>query len=143
MVFFWLRSLSLGELFWAFVFLNLLFWGIFLIRVFWKSEGLYYLWVFSVIFWLVGGLSFGLKWYRVQSDDRGVIVDREARVLSGPHPSDTVLFKLHEGTIVHEERSEDGWVLIKLTENRRGWVSRRSMERIRPEKKGGAPRFNH
>ena len=41
--FFWLRSFNLNELFWSFAILNLLFWAVLIIRLFQKSEWLYYM----------------------------------------------------------------------------------------------------
>ena len=129
--FFWLDSLSLYELFWSFALLNVLFWGVLLTRQFHRSEWNYYLSVLLVVFWCIGGVSFGLKWYQVGTDDRAVVLEQEANILAGPDIQDTVLFKLHEGAIVHHERSEDGWSLIRLQDNKRGWVKAEVIERIR------------
>jgi tetratricopeptide (TPR) repeat protein len=131
MAFFWLDALSLNELFWGFAVLNVLFWGTLLTRLFYRSEWNYYLSVLLVVFWFIGGVSFGLKWYQVETDDRAVILEQEANILAGPDIKDTILFKLHEGAIVHHERSEDGWSLIRLQDNKRGWVKAESVERIR------------
>ena len=131
MAFFWLDALSLQEVFWGFGILNVLFWGILLIRLIYPSEWNYYLsFVFLVLF-LIGGTSFGLKWYQVRTDGRAVILEKEVNILSGPDIQDTVLFKLHEGSIVHYERSEDGWVLIHLPDKKRGWVEAESIEPIK------------
>jgi len=51
-------------------------------------------------------------------------------VLAGPDNQDTVLFKLHAGTIVHVERSEDGWSLVRLPDKKRGWVRADTIESI-------------
>ena len=42
--------------------------------------------------------------------------------LAGPQVGDTLLFRLHEGTIVHGERSDSGWKLISLQDGKRGWI---------------------
>lgn len=120
--FFWLDSLSMAEMFWAFALLNVLFWGILFIRLFHRMEWTYYLFLILLIFWVIGGTSFGLKWYQARSDDRVVVLKKEVSILAGPDVRDTVLFKLHEGTIVHHERSEDGWSLVHLPDKKRGWV---------------------
>ena len=122
MTLFWLKSLNLHELFWSFAILNALFWGILLARIFFLSELTYFLFLVLLVFWLIAGVSFGSKWYQVKHDDRSVILMKEANVLAGPHGQDTVLFRLHEGTIVHHERSEDGWSLIRLPDKKRGWI---------------------
>jgi len=130
MAFFWLDSLSLHELFWSFAILNVLFWGILLTRLFHRSEWNYYLSLVLVVLWLIWGISFGLKWNHVGTDDRAVILEQEVNILAGPDIQDTVLFKLHEGTIAHHERSEDGWFLIRLPDKKRGWIKAEAVERI-------------
>ena len=79
-----------------------------MIQLFRKPEWSYYLLLLTLSIWFVAGLSFGLKYYWVSSDDRAMILEKEVNILAGPEQGDTVLFKLHEGTLVHQERSEDG-----------------------------------
>ena len=129
--FFWLDSLSMAELFWGFAFLNILFWGTLFVRLFFRMEWTYYLFLILLIFWLIGGTSFGLKCYQKFTDDRAVVLNQQVNILAGPDVRDTVLFKLHEGTIVHHERSEDGWSLVHLPDKKRGWVQSESVELIR------------
>jgi len=128
--FFWLKSFGLSELFWGFTVVNLLFWGILLIRLFLKSEWTYYFSIAFLILWLVTGLSLGLKGYDMARDDRAVILSPEADILAGPDAGDTILFRLHEGAIVHYERSEDGWSLIHLSGKKRGWVKVGAVEPV-------------
>jgi tetratricopeptide (TPR) repeat protein len=130
MTFFWLDSVSLNELFWSFAILNILFWTSLLTRLFFRSEWNYYLPLILVVLWLIVGLSFGLKWYQVETDDRAVILEKEVNILAGPDENDTVLFKLHEGSIVHHERSEDGWYLVSLPDKKRGWIEAEAVELI-------------
>jgi len=40
------------------------------------------------------------------------------------------LFKVHAGTIVHYDRAEDDWVLLQLSESKRGWVRNNQIQRI-------------
>lgn len=128
--FFWLENVNLNEIFWVFVFLNSFFFGILLIRLFYRAEWTFYLFVLFLIFMIIGSVSFGLKWYHVQNDDRAVILKGEVAALAGPDVNDTVLFKMHQGAIVHYERSEDGWVLINLATDKRGWIKSTDLERI-------------
>jgi tetratricopeptide (TPR) repeat protein len=131
MTFFWLESLSLQEVFWGFAFVNVLFWAVLLVRFFWRSDWTYYLFLILIIFWLISGLSFGVKWHMIRTDSRAVILTKKLNVLAGPHVQDTLLFKLHEGAIVNHERSEDGWALIRLPGQKRGWVKAEAIGRIR------------
>jgi tetratricopeptide (TPR) repeat protein len=131
--FFWLDSLSVRELFWTFAVLNLLFWMVLLSRLFNRSDLAYYLLLTVAIFWAIGGLSFGIKWYQAETDDRAVVIPKEVSIFSGPDERATVLFKLHSGTVVHKERSEDGWALVHFSGERRGWAKGGQIERIRPD----------
>ena len=128
--FFWLNDLTFSELFWSFAVLNTAFFSILLTRLFYRAEWTYYLFLILLIFTAVAACSSGLKWYELDTDDRAVILNEEVNVRSGPDPQDTVLFKIHEGTMVHHERSEDGWVLVHLSEEKRGWVQAKDLERI-------------
>jgi tetratricopeptide (TPR) repeat protein len=128
--FFWLDTLTLGEVSWSFAILNLLFWTVLLVRCFRRSEWTYYASLILVVLWIIAGASFGLKYFQVKNDDRAVILDKEVKVLAGPHGQDTVLFKLHEGAMVHMERSEGGWSLIRLPDEKRGWVKMEAVEKI-------------
>jgi hypothetical protein len=132
MAFFWLPSVSQSELFWCFAILNLLLWAALLIRLFHRSEWLFYTFLLVLCLWLVTGLSLGMKWAQVHDDHRAVILKKEVEVLAGPHGGDTVLFKLHEGAIVEQERSEGGWRLIRLPDKKRGWLPEVSLELISP-----------
>jgi tetratricopeptide (TPR) repeat protein len=123
--------LSLDEVFSCFAALNVLFWAVVWIRLFFQWEWTYYLSITLLILWAIAALCFGLKWYQDRSDDRAVILQKEVRILAGPDIEDTVLFKLHEGTLVHCERSEDGWMLIHLPDKKRGWVTAEAVERIK------------
>ena len=130
--FFWIDSVNLKELFWTFAAINLLFWAILIARRFSRSELLYYGLLFSTAFWLLAGISFGVKWVQVEWDDRAVVVQEEINVLSGPDMMDTVLFKLHEGTIVNLERAEGGWSLVEISKDKRGWTAPGTVVPIRP-----------
>jgi tetratricopeptide (TPR) repeat protein len=139
--FFWLDSLSMAELFKGFALINILFWGILFLRLFHRKEWTYYFFLIFLIFWLIGGVSFGLKWYQRGTDDRAVIIQEEVNILAGPDVKDTVLFKLHEGSILHYERSEDGWSLVHLPDGKRGWLKSKDIQLIslRHHAKTGSP----
>jgi tetratricopeptide (TPR) repeat protein len=128
--FFWLDDLTFSELFWSFFVLNVSFFLILLIRLFYRAEWTYYLFFILLIFAMITAAAFGYKWYRLNTDTRAVILNEEVNVRSGPDPYDTVLFKLHEGAIVKQERSEDGWALVHLSREKRGWVPAKDLERI-------------
>ncbi len=62
-----------------------------LLRVFVKSDWSYYLVMVLMFMWGLSGLSFGLKFYEIATDSRGVVISRQADVLAGPEEGDTVL----------------------------------------------------
>jgi tetratricopeptide (TPR) repeat protein len=128
--FFWLDDLSPREVFRIFAIINIAFWGVLLVRLFARPEWSYYFLLTLAVLWLLCGVSFGLKRYQVDRDDRAVILPTELDVLAGPDVGDTVLFKLHAGTLAHFERSEDGWALIRLQDKKRGWVRGDAIARI-------------
>ncbi|MDY6952569.1 MAG: tetratricopeptide repeat protein [Thermodesulfobacteriota bacterium] len=128
--FFWLHTMTLHELSWGFVVVNLFFWAVLLVRLFRPSEWTFYASLILLVLWLLAGASFGVKYFQEQTDDRAVILAEEADVLAGPATEDTLLFKLHEGAIVLLERSEDGWSLVSLSDNKRGWVQKKGLEKI-------------
>lgn len=128
--FFGLDSLNLYETFFAFTVLNVFFFFILGTRLFKKTELSYYLSIFLVIIISIGACVLALKWYGWISDKRAVILSDEVEVLAGPDPKDTVLFKLHEGAVVHYERSEGDWVLLHLSKDKRGWTKSSQLERI-------------
>jgi tetratricopeptide (TPR) repeat protein len=128
--FFWLDATTLRELLWAFALLNVIFWGLLVLRLFSRPEWTYYVFIVLLIFWLVVGTSLGVKWYQLKTDQRAVILAPVVDVLAGPEANDTVLFKLHEGTIVHRERTEDGWSLIRVSTSKRGWIESSTIEQV-------------
>ena len=132
MAFFWLPSVSQSELFWCFAILNMLLLTALLIRLFHRAEWLFYLLLLVLCLWMITGVSLGMKWAQVHNDHRAVILQKEVEALAGPHEGDTILFKLHEGAIVEQEREEGGWRLIRLPDKKRGWLPEESLELISP-----------
>jgi hypothetical protein len=137
---FWLGSLTLAEFFWCFALANVLFWGILAIRIYSRTEWTYSLIFLLLGFWLLAGISFGVKWQQTRTDDRAVVLQTEVSVLAGPDRRDTLLFRLREGTVVHLERSEEGWSLVRLSDGRRGWLRTESSEWIASRSPGWAAR---
>jgi tetratricopeptide (TPR) repeat protein len=130
-VFFWLDSFSLNELFVCFAILNILFFASLVLRLVLRCEWTFTLMVTVLVIWLVAGPSLGVKWYQGAYDNRAVIIAGEAAVLAGPDARDTELFKLHAGTMVISERMESGWVLVRISDEKRGWVQEASLGLLR------------
>jgi len=125
-----LDSLNLYEVFLVFTIFNVFFFFILGTRLYKKTEWSFYLSIFLVIVIGIGGCALALKWYQFTTDNRAVVLSDEVKVRAGPDPGDTALFKIHEGTVVHHERSEGDWVLLYLSKNKRGWAPSKQLERI-------------
>ena len=125
-----LDSVNLYEALFAFTLLYFFFFSMICIRLFKKTEWTYYLSIFLAIMISVGAFTLSLKWYAWVTDNRAIVLSEELEVLAGPDAKDTVLFKLHVGTMVDAERNEGDWVLINLSKEKRGWVRSSQLERI-------------
>jgi hypothetical protein len=65
-----------------------------------------------------------------RSRDRGVVLEEEVSVFSGPSRDASVQFKVHEGTIVSVRDARPGWVRVDLPGDLTGWVDAESLDRI-------------
>ena len=126
-----LGRFNLYEIFFAFTLLNVLFFSLLGIRRFKRTEWTYYLSIFLGIVISIGACAVALKWYAWATDNRAVILAEEVVVQAGPDSRDTHLFKLHAGTVVDVERTENDWTLLQLSKDKRGWVESNQLERIR------------
>jgi len=129
--FFWTDSLTLLETGMVFAVINVLLWTLLLIRLWRRSEWSFYALLVCTAVWFVSGAALGWKWYALAHDSRAVVVVDEARVLAGPDPQDTLLFKLHDGAMVVRERRESGWELIRVSKDKRGWIRADQLSAIR------------
>lgn len=136
--FFWLDYFSLNEMFILFVFVNALFFTAWILRLTLRHEWTFSFLITMLVFWSITGPSLGLKWYQIVADSRAVILAPEVSVLAGPDPKDTELFKLHAGTVIRAERSEGGCSLIRIAEDKRGWVKKEAIGFIVKSKGEGA-----
>jgi tetratricopeptide (TPR) repeat protein len=125
-----LGSLNRYEIFFGFVLLNVLFFVLLCIRLYKKTEWTYYLSIFLAILIGIGGCALALKWTARATDNRAVVLSQEVLVQAGPDSRNTVLFKLHAGTLVRVERTENDWTLLKLSKDKRGWAESNQLERI-------------
>ncbi len=130
-IFFWLDSFSPDEIFIIFSIINFLFFSVLILRMFMNKEWTFIVLIIFLVAWLGAGVSFGVKYYQVASDNRAAILAPEAPVLAGPDSKDTELFKLHAGAIVKTEKKEGSWSLIKIQGDKRGWIPDSSIGMIK------------
>lgn len=69
------------------------------------------------------GLFLGTRIYHLESDTAAVVTVEQAIARSGPEPTQTIVFIVHEGTTVHVERNEGQWSLVRLPSGLGGWVA--------------------
>jgi len=109
---------------------NLMLFLFLTIRIFFRAEWIFYVIIVFSICWIVSGISFGIMLKQTIFDDRVVILAKEVDVLAGPDKEDTLLFKVHEGTLAYQERNESGFSLIRLPDSKRGWLVSSAIEAI-------------
>ncbi len=127
---FWYSRLNVFELTLAFLVAHAGFWTIMTIRLFLKRDILTIALYFFLLCSGTLGCSAAIKWYTTYGTCRGVVTEQQILVRAGTSTSDTVLFKLHEGTEFSWLKERDGWIEITLCDNKRGWVKKSVVERI-------------
>ena len=128
---FWYYWFNIIEFTHIFLAINFLLWTALSIKVFYKNDVLrmvsYALLFCAVVF----SSSFAAKLYNFYFVDRGVVIAKEITVRAGNSPNDTVLFNLHEGTEFFWTETNNGWVKVRLCDNKKGWVKKEVVERIK------------
>jgi len=127
---FWYEKLSSQELLAAFLLANLLFWLLLAIRGLARSEIISTVTYALLFITLVLGASGGIKVYHARWQSQGIVTGKEILARSGSSTSDTVLFKLHEGTEFEWLEDEAGWVKIQLCDGKKGWVQQDVVAKI-------------
>lgn len=123
---------SQTELATVFCLVNLILFLFLTIRIFFRAEWIFYVIIIFSICWIVSGISFSIMLKQTAFDDRVVILAKEVEVLAGPDQEDTLLFKVHEGTLAYQERNESGFSLIRLPDGKRGWLVSSAIEAVVP-----------
>jgi tetratricopeptide (TPR) repeat protein len=125
-----LKNFTVREVFFLFAAVNAAFFLALALRQWVRREWTYYLVAALGIAWISAGIFAGAKYWDVRSDDTCVIVDNHTEVRSGPDSNETVLFSLDEGALVYVERQESGFLLIRVNQDKRGWVRSGSAIRV-------------
>ncbi|MFH1681953.1 MAG: hypothetical protein ABIH26_15095 [Candidatus Eisenbacteria bacterium] len=61
---------------------------------------------------------------------RGAVLPGEIPVRSGPGTAFTEEFGLHQGTVLRIDREADGWILVSVTPDLKGWLPSEALEEI-------------
>jgi tetratricopeptide (TPR) repeat protein len=130
---FWYSRLTIKELVTVFLVANIGLWGIALFQLFKKQEYLRLVLYVFIACALLFGISAGIKVYSFYYNPAGVVTAREVTVRSGSGINDTALFNLHEGAEFNWLDESDGWVKIRLRDNKKGWVQKETVEKVSVE----------
>jgi tetratricopeptide (TPR) repeat protein len=79
----------------------------------WAQRGL-------IVIWLVWAGLAAIRW--VGQSPMGAVTAEDAEVYSGFGKGNAVLFHLHEGTLFERGDLTDGWVQIRLSDGKKGWM---------------------
>ncbi len=64
------------------------------------------------------------------TDMEGIVITDRPDALFEPLERATVHFSLHEGTKVHILQTKEEWIKIKRSDNKTGWVTKESVEKL-------------
>lgn len=124
-LFFWHYASSPREVAAATVLLNILFWSVWLIRLFRRdSETLR--WLFMLLLVLLIATAGSLLARRTLPRTVAVVVPQKVEARTAPDAASVVRFELHAGTelLVKDRRTE--WLRIALSDGQQGWIPRDS-----------------
>lgn len=127
---FWYTRLTAAELVVCFIAVNCVFWLLLTGRIFFKGDIVAVSMYVCLFLTAVLGVSAGVKLYSDYGRHEGIVIGKEIMVRSGNSITDTVLFKLHEGTEFLWEQDLNGWVKLRLCDGKKGWVQRQVVEKI-------------
>ncbi|MGA1839848.1 MAG: tetratricopeptide repeat protein [bacterium] len=128
--FFWYYWLSLKELLFIFIAVNLLFWFLSLFLLYKRNDTVKWIRAIAFCLFLIFGISLGIKVYAQKLIHQGVVITSEATVRSGNGHNHSALFILHEGSEFRVEERTTGWTKIGLADGKIGWISSDAIEII-------------
>ena len=115
-----------------FALFNFLLWSLFAIKMFRENELLKWLMHICLIFFLIFGITFAIKWYSLKYRHSGVVKAEEIFVRAGNSENSTVFFKLHDRTEFIILDREGDWYKISIQDGKRGWIKKDFCEVVYP-----------
>lgn len=128
-VFFWYNFLNLEESIILFLFFWSLLWIAITTKRFFTNELLKVsIYAFSFLI-LILGTTLSLKIYDYMNP-KAVVIVKESEVKTENNESSLTLFKVNNGTILKISDRLDNWIKVELSNEKRGWIQKSSIEEI-------------
>jgi tetratricopeptide (TPR) repeat protein len=123
-LFFWQYLLSRSTLQWLAVVLNTIFWIVLTLQVVLRKNR--FKWVRNMVLpaLVVIFLTASFNYYDDAYNKRAVIIPPEISVRSGLSDNATELFALHAGSQVHVDKEKDGFLKIRFSKDKIGWIKK-------------------
>ena len=123
-IFFWQYLLSRSVIQWLGVFLNGIFWIVLTLQLIFRKTT--FRWVRSMILpvLMIILLTASFNYYDDTYNKNAVIIPPEISVRSGLSDDATELFALHAGSRVHVDKKKDGFLKIRFSKDKIGWIKK-------------------
>jgi tetratricopeptide (TPR) repeat protein len=123
-LFFWQYLLSRSTVQWIGVLLNGIFWILLTLQLIVKKNTLRWMRNMIVPALVIIFLTASFNYYDDTFDKQAVIIPPEISVRSGLSDNATELFVLHAGSRVHVDTEKDGFLKIRFSEGKIGWIKK-------------------
>ncbi len=123
-LFFWQYLLSRSTLQWLAVLLNAIFWMLLTLQLVLRKNT--FKWVRNMLLsaLVIIFLTASFNYYDDAHNKRAVIIPPEISVRSGLSDHATELFVLHAGSQVHVDKEKDGFIKIRFSRDKIGWIKK-------------------
>ena len=123
-IFFWQYLLSRFATQWVGVLLNVIFWIVLTLQLIFRKNT--FKWIRSMILpvLMIILLTASFNYYDDTYDKQAVIIPPEISVRSGLSDDATELFALHAGSQVHVDTEKDGFLKIRFSKDKIGWIKK-------------------
>ncbi len=74
-----------------------------------------------LIFLIFAGLS-GVKYYRFKNNNKAVMIEERADMMTEPRADSRRIAVVHEACILVVEKQQDDWALVRSPDGKSGWV---------------------
>lgn len=121
-IFFWKYLLSRSQVQWLGVLLNSIFWIVLTFELIFRKNRLKWARNIILVPTVVLFLTALYNYYDAIYNKQAVIIRPEISVRSGMSDGSTELFVLHAGSQVHVDKEKDGFLKIRFSKDKIGWI---------------------